>query len=177
MGSIPVAHPTPPRKLRSSRRFLAASLILVCGAIAVTVAVAFALSNSSTPSLVRAGETDDYVIGQPVHFEDSHFWLVRLSASEFVALVDRDTHEVFSTDDCLIQWREDIAFGGLQGVFRGKCSGSNFDLVGNVLSGPSPRGMDRHFVSVEDGMVLVDTNHDWCPDDPARGAPSCVVMY
>ena len=168
VGSIPVAHPTPPRRLRFSRRFVLAVLVFVGGLLAATVAVAFSWPSSPPPTIVHAGSPDDYVTGQPVHFEDSHFWLVRLEKSRFVALVDRDTHEVFSTSDCPIQWREDLQFQERHGVFRGKCSGSNFDVAGNILSGPSPRRMDQYSVAVENDSILVDTTKARCRDENFR---------
>jgi nitrite reductase/ring-hydroxylating ferredoxin subunit len=113
-----------------------------------------------------------------MHFEAGHFWLVRVSDTSIIALSDRDAHPSFARDECPIQWREDIKFQGRTGVFRGKCSGSNFDLNGANLSGPSPRGMDRYSVSVEDDTIFVDTSQAWCRawNDAPLAAPQCVIV-
>ena len=37
------------------------------------------------------------------------------------------------------------------------CHGSNFNRVGDVLSGPAPRGLDRFELEVSDDMVVIDT--------------------
>ncbi len=67
------------------------------------------------------------------------------------------------------------------GQFECPCHGSVFNRVGEARSGPSPRGMSRYPVEVEDGIVVVDTGNpiEGAPlgspeslDEPKRG-PSC----
>ncbi len=42
--------------------------------------------------------------------------------------------------------------------FECPCHGSVFNRAGEVLSGPSPRGLDRHPIEIrEDGLVYIDT--------------------
>jgi Rieske Fe-S protein len=51
-----------------------------------------------------------------------------------------------------------IPYCGSSGRFECPCHGSQFDLAGEHLSGPSPRGMDRHPIAVRDGRVVVDAS-------------------
>ena len=43
-----------------------------------------------------------------------------------------------------------------------------FDIGGERIQGPSPRGMDRHPVSLDGDVLVVDTNKRM--DGPDRGA-------
>jgi DNA-binding CsgD family transcriptional regulator/nitrite reductase/ring-hydroxylating ferredoxin subunit len=110
------------------------------------------------------GPAEQFQVGQPSHSEDSEghgFWVVRL-AGEFVALSDRDTHSVFFTKECPIGWRTDVFPLRREGWFRGTCSGSNFDLDGRVVWGPSPASMYRYSIHVTGGRVFVDTTASSC---------------
>jgi cytochrome b6-f complex iron-sulfur subunit len=74
-----------------------------------------------------------------------------------------------------------VSFCDSSGQFECPCHGSVFNRAGDLLSGPSPRGMDEHPVEVgADGLIYIDTGvvEDGAPpgtvtiDEPARG-PSC----
>jgi len=67
------------------------------------------------------------------------------------------------------------------GRFECPCHGSIFDLGGEWITGPSPRGMDRYPTQVDAGVLVVDT--DTLEAGPDRGAkkyfsppqgPSCI---
>lgn len=73
-----------------------------------------------------------------------------------------------------------VPFCEASGRFECPCHGSRYNLAGEWLDGPSPRGMDRHPVQVRDGRVVVDTSvlEEGAPlgsrdyDTPPRGG-SC----
>ena len=44
------------------------------------------------------------------------------------------------------------------GRFECPCHGSIYDLAGEYIAGPAPRGMDRYQVSLVGDHVVVDTN-------------------
>ena len=90
-------------------------------------------------------------------------------AAEIVAI-----SEVCPHLGCRVEWCDS------SGQFECPCHGSVFNRLGELRSGPSPRGMDRHPVVVTDGIVEVDTGETIegpAPgaetiEEPARG-PSC----
>ncbi len=51
--------------------------------------------------------------------------------------------------------------------FECPCHGSVYNVIGEYLQGPAPRGMDRFEISIEDGRVMVDTGA--LVDGPPRG--------
>ena len=44
------------------------------------------------------------------------------------------------------------------GRFECPCHGSIYDLAGEYITGPAPRGMDRYKVAIDQGKVVVDTS-------------------
>lgn len=74
-----------------------------------------------------------------------------------------------------------VPFCDSSGRFECPCHGSIFDLAGEYIAGPSPRGMDRYRVSVRRKRLFADTSS--VISGPDRGArkyledptgPSCV---
>jgi Rieske Fe-S protein len=66
--------------------------------------------------------------------------------------------------------------------FECPCHGSVYNVIGEHLQGPAPRGMDRFEISIENGRVMVDTGV--LVEGPPRGeltgpsepsGPSCVA--
>lgn len=51
-----------------------------------------------------------------------------------------------------------VSFCDSSGYFECPCHGSIYNRVGDLLSGPSPRGLDEYPVEVgEDGLLYIDT--------------------
>ncbi len=61
-----------------------------------------------------------------------------------------------------------VPFCESSGRFECPCHGSIFDIGGEWIAGPSPRGMDQHPLSLEDGRLIVDTSTSVA--GPDRGA-------
>ena len=61
-----------------------------------------------------------------------------------------------------------VPFCDSSGRFECPCHGSRFDLGGEWIQGPAPRGMDRYDLSLQNGVLLVDTSK--LTDGPDRGA-------
>ncbi|HEX6578477.1 MAG TPA: ubiquinol-cytochrome c reductase iron-sulfur subunit [Jiangellaceae bacterium] len=74
-----------------------------------------------------------------------------------------------------------VPFCDSSGRFECPCHGSVFDLAGEYVKGPSPRGMDRYELTVQGDELVVDTGAPIRGPDrgeerfltPPRG-PSCV---
>lgn len=86
--------------------------------------------------------------------------------------------EIVALSEVCTHLRCRVAFCRSSGRFECPCHGNVFNRAGDHLSGPAPRGLDRHPVQVIDGIVLVDTavTIDGPPpgtvtiDEPAQGA-------
>ena len=61
-----------------------------------------------------------------------------------------------------------VPFCESSGRFECPCHGSVFDLGGEWISGPSPRGMDQFALTVEDGELVANTSEQIT--GPDRGA-------
>ncbi len=74
-----------------------------------------------------------------------------------------------------------VPFCESSGHFECPCHGSKFDLAGEWITGPAPRGMDRYPLKLEADTLIVDTSKPIVGPDrgakryfkPAKG-PSCV---
>lgn len=79
------------------------------------------------------------------------FHIVRLEDGDVRALSSKDPHL-----GCAVPWQPDFTFDGRQGWFRNPCHGETYDIAGNHVFGPGPRGLDRFGVEIESGRVIVD---------------------
>ena len=87
------------------------------------------------------------------------FHIVRLDDGELLALLDRPPHLGYP-----VPYRPDFVFGGRTGWFRSPLHGEIFDMSGQRVYGPSPRGLDRLTGEVREGILYVD------PQAITRGA-------
>ena len=163
MGSIPVAKPSPPRRLRPSRVAVALALLAAALAAGLALIVLFAWPNGDGgPRPFDAGPADDFAPGSVTTFREAEFHLVRLPGGQFLALDMRDPHgkmlveQGLAPSPCLVPWRADFTFMGQTGWFRNPCHGETYDMAGQCVSGPCIRGLDRHPVVAEDGKIEVD---------------------
>jgi Rieske Fe-S protein len=62
-----------------------------------------------------------------------------------------------------------VPFCDSSGRFECPCHGSVFDIGGEYISGPSPRGMDQHPLSLDGDVLVVDTSKHIT--GPVAGAP------
>jgi cytochrome b6-f complex iron-sulfur subunit len=61
-----------------------------------------------------------------------------------------------------------VPFCDSSGRFECPCHGSKFDLGGEWIEGPAPRGMDQYELTLENGTLVVDTSK--LTAGPDRGA-------
>lgn len=64
-----------------------------------------------------------------------------------------------------------VPFCSSSGRFECPCHGSVFDIAGEYIKGPAPRGMDRFELTVEGDELVVDT------DSPIRGPDQDVKQF
>ena len=101
----------------------------------------------------------------PVPFTDGKFWLVTLEDQQPKALYMVCTHL-----GCLYKW------AGSNFRFECPCHGSKFSHDGFYIEGPAPRSLDSFEITVEDGVVAVNTGKkisgEPAADSPARAVPA-----
>ena len=141
---------------------------LVAGGVAVvalTLLFAWPAGEGEVEGAVlTVGLVDDYAVGSVTEVGAGRFFLVRTSDEEFVALSWVDSH----LRGCKVPWRPDFEFAGPNpiregtGWFRDGCSGSTYDKLGRLVSGPSPRDLDRYVVTLLGDEVSVDTGAYVC---------------
>jgi cytochrome b6-f complex iron-sulfur subunit len=101
---------------------------------------------SAAERIVRVGLLDDFAIGEGrlVRHGVQPFYVVRVDAARVVAVTAVCTHV-----RCILGYDRE------RRGFVCPCHDGRFDLAGNVLSGPPPRALASHAVSVRAGEVFV----------------------
>lgn len=119
--------------------------------------------------VVKAGAGSEFPEGTIRYFLGGRFYITA-SGGSLVALYQKCPH---------LGCR--VPFCDSSGRFECPCHGSVFNLKGEYLGGPSPRGMDRFPIRIESDDVLVDTGT--VLEGPAKGVltmrdeppgPSCL---
>jgi cytochrome b6-f complex iron-sulfur subunit len=94
-----------------------------------------------------AGPVDRFAPGSVTAFSDGKFFLARLEDGGFLAVHRKCTHL-----GCSVPWNAD------EQRFTCPCHASAFDIRGDIVSAPAPRPLDLFPVTIEDGVVSVDTS-------------------
>jgi len=118
---------------------------------------------------INVGAASNFPEGTATYVPQGRFWVANAGGTVF-ALSQKCPHL-----GCRIPYCES------SGRFECPCHRSVFDLGGEWIGGPSPRGMDRHPVTLDADNLIVDTSvHKDGPDQgattyltPAKG-PACV---
>lgn len=118
---------------------------------------------------VQAGTESGFPEGLVRYFASGRFYVTRVEG-DLLALYQKCPHL-----GCRVPFCES------SGRFECPCHGSIFNLKGEYVAGPAPRGMDMFPVRIEGGEVLVDTGT--VVEGPAKGrltmpgepvGPSCL---
>lgn len=164
-GSAPV-----PRRrfLNVAWKTLAAGLVLEAGW--TTYDILNPQPSGAFGGVVAAGNAADYPEGTVKYFLDGRFY-VTSAAGALVALYQKCPH---------LGCR--VPFCDSSGRFECPCHGSVYNIRGEYIQGPAPRGMDRFPLKIDGGRVLVDTGS--VVEGPPRGrhgvslaakGPSCIA--
>jgi cytochrome b6-f complex iron-sulfur subunit len=103
------------------------------------------LATKAGGARIQLGNARDFAEGSATYFPEGRLYLVNASGSYF-ALSQRCPHL-----GCRVPFCES------SGRFECPCHGSIYDLAGEYIKGPSPRGMDRYELSVQGDALVVDT--------------------
>lgn len=96
--------------------------------------------------VVEAGPVAEFTPSSVTAFPQGRFYLVRLGDGGFLALSSKCSHL-----GCTVPWDE------ASKTFPCPCHASVFDMNGEVRNPPAPRPLDLLAVSIEGGIVKVDT--------------------
>lgn len=116
------------------------------------------LAEGEFGSLIKVGMVDDFPNGSVTHIANGRFYLVRLAEGGFLALYQRCTHL-----GCSVPWDQEA------GLFICPCHSSSFSVEGDLLEPPAPRALDLFAITIQDGLITVDTSKalersDFSPD-------------
>ena len=95
----------------------------------------------------------EFVLQDPEAYREATATLVR----EGRFFVTRAQGELFALSQRCPHLGCSVPFCEPAGAFECPCHGTIFNVAGEWVRGPSPRGMDRHPLRIEDGRVVVDT--------------------
>jgi cytochrome b6-f complex iron-sulfur subunit len=147
------------------------------GGAALAVAGGWTIYESLRPLSTRArgakiavGHLTDFTSDSATYVSDGRLYVANAGGKELFALSQKCPHL-----GCRVPYCQ------TSGRFECPCHGSIYDIAGEYISGPAPRGMDRFPLSLEGDVVFVDTSETIL--GPARGTnayltpprgPSCI---
>lgn len=156
------------------RRFLDAGW-KVCGSVLAAAAAWTSwdllrpLKATGVSGKIPLGNPSNFAPGTATFFNAGRLWVANADGHLF-AISQKCPHL-----GCRVPFCES------SGRFECPCHGSVFDIGGEWISGPSPRGLDQHPLTLEGGELVVDLSTRI--DGPDHGAaefltppkgPSCV---
>lgn len=103
-------------------------------------------AQDASGSVITAGPVEIFPAGSVTEFANERFFLVRSQEGGFIALHNRCPHL-----GCTVIWEAE------KNQFLCPCHASEFDMHGDYEAPPVPRPLDIFTVSIEDGLVKVDT--------------------
>jgi len=96
--------------------------------------------------VVKAGPVADFTPSSVTAFPQGRFYLARLADGGFLALSSTCSHL-----GCTVPWNEATR------TFPCPCHSSLFDITGDVKGPPASRALDLFPVTIEGGILEVDT--------------------
>lgn len=118
---------------------------------------------------VDAGAVTDFPDGTVQYFQDGRFYVTSYQGG-LRALYQKCPHLGCRVPFCDTSSR-----------FECPCHGSVYNIIGEYITGPAPRGMDRFPIAIKNGEVWVDTSnvvlgpaHGVLTGPSQPSGPSCV---
>lgn len=127
------------------------------------------LKSLASSGKFKLKDAENYKPGTAEYITAARVWVVNPGDGKLLALSQTCPHL-----GCRVPFCES------SGRFECPCHGSVFDIGGEWISGPSPRGMDQHPLSIEGDILVVDTSQRINGPDPGAAVfltpatgPSC----
>jgi len=114
------------------------------------------LAGSGSGGKIALGAPSDVPAGTAEYVGEGRLWVAN-TGTEIFALSQKCPHL-----GCRVPFCES------SGRFECACHGSIFDIGGEWVAGPSPRGMDQYPLELVDGVLIADTSE--LINGPDRGA-------
>lgn len=151
-----------------SRRKLIVTAWIVSGAVVVgeliagTLALLWPRAKEKKNEIFVAGNVGDFKVGAIVNFRQERLFINRLEDG-FLAMSSICTHL-----RCIVPWVEK------DDLFECPCHAGVFNRVGEVVSGPPPRPLDLHGLSIVKGNLVVDLGKiiERKKFDPSQAVPA-----
>jgi cytochrome b6-f complex iron-sulfur subunit len=122
--------------------------------------------------VVKAGDPADFPEGSVRYFSEGRFYVTSFEG-RLSALYQKCPH---------LGCR--VPFCTTSNQFECPCHGSVYNIKGEYIKGPAPRGMDRFPVTIENDQVLIDTAavlegppHGVLTGPPEATGPTCNGVY
>jgi Rieske Fe-S protein len=100
-----------------------------------------------------SGSGGEMTLGPPEDYGNRSVTYVRRAR----LYVTRVKDELFALSQKCPHLGCQVPFCEASGRFECPCHGSRYNLAGEWIDGPSPRGMDRYPIRIVEGRVVVDT--------------------
>ncbi|MHB1089786.1 MAG: QcrA and Rieske domain-containing protein [Ilumatobacteraceae bacterium] len=128
------------------------------------------LTSTGVKGKIKLGSPTKFRLGTATFVNQGRLWVANADDKNFFALSQKCPHL-----GCRVPFCES------SGRFECPCHGSVFDIAGEWISGPSPRGMDQYPLTIEDDVLIVDTSELINGPDPGAAdfltdpkGPACV---
>lgn len=105
------------------------------------------LASSARGAKLELGGINDFAPDTATYVADGRLYVTNAGGKELFALSQKCPH---------LGCR--VPFCASSGRFECPCHGSIYDIAGEYVSGPAPRGMDRYQVSLQGSTVVADTS-------------------
>jgi len=104
------------------------------------------LRDANAGGVMKVGNPADYKLGTATYVREGRFWIVN-AEGHLRALSQKCSHL-----GCGVPFCESSGF------FECPCHGSKFNIGGEWITGPAPRGMDQHPLAIVGHDLTVDTS-------------------
>lgn len=175
MDEIEPQTPTPAQaQTQSRRKFLtwgwkAGSALLAIAAGWTVFESLRPLTTSDAGGVIKLGSPSSYPDDSATYVSEGRLYVTNVQSQVF-ALSQKCPHLGCRVPYC-----------ASSGRFECACHGSVFDLGGEWIAGPAPRGMDRYPITVADDVITADTSVLLPGPDPGANqfltppkGPSCL---